>query len=114
MRAVMRSAVWRRALRSEARFTEIPFTFEKRVGVPRPVLIRGSIDLVFRETDGWVLVDYKTDRLRGREPGALALRYAPQVLLYAEAWEQTTGERPRETALYFVREDLYVPVPPEG
>ena len=27
--------------------------------------------------------------------------------LYAEAWEAATGEWPHETALYFIREDLY-------
>jgi len=110
VRDVMRSGLWQRALRSPERFVEIPFEIERAEGGGPPTLIRGSIDLVFRETGGWVLVDWKTDRLRGGDAQALAAYYAPQVRLYAEAWESATGERPRETALYFVREDLYLPV----
>ena len=110
VRSVMRSDLWQRALRSRERFTEIPFEIERSADGGLSTLIRGAIDLVFREGDGWVLVDYKTDRLRGGSAEALAARYAPQVRLYADAWEEATGERPGETALYFVREDLYVKV----
>jgi len=114
VRAVTGSELWKRALLSGRRFTEIPFEMEKADAGERPVLIRGAIDLAFWEEEGWVLVDYKTDRLRGRAPEDLVRRYAPQVRLYAEAWERGTGERPREIALYPVQEGLYLPVPAEG
>jgi ATP-dependent helicase/nuclease subunit A len=86
---------------SETRFVEVPLQALWEEGVVVPTLLRGAIDLVFREDDGWVLVDYKTDR-----PGAGGLEkkareHAVQVRLYAEAWEKCTGERVREAFLYF-------------
>ena len=110
VRAVTHSGLWQRAIRSRERYTEIPFEIERASGTSPPTLIRGSIDLVFREEDGWVLVDWKTDRVAGENVESLAAYYAPQVRLYAEAWTEATGERPKETALYFTRRDLYLPV----
>ena len=49
-------------------------------------LVRGSIDLLAELPDGRVLViDYKTDRLRGREPEAAASGYGVQRDIYALA-----------------------------
>ena len=112
VRAVMGSEIWKRARASDLRFTEVPF---QRLMAPQgdagpPTLVRGVIDLVFREADGWVLVDYKTDRLRGAGAEALVERYAPQVRLYAESWAACTGEQVKEAALYFLREDRLEPV----
>ena len=72
-------------------------------------MLRGAIDLIFKEEDGWVLVDYKTDSLVGKEPGDLVRKYAPQVRLYAAAWEECAGEAGKETALYFTQADLLLP-----
>lgn len=71
-----------------------------------PVVIQGQADLLFREAQGWVLVDYKTDHLPG--PGseglaALTARYGPQLRVYAEAWRRATGEPVAERWLYLVR-----------
>jgi len=110
VRAVKRSRLWQRALQSRERFVEVPFEIQRVEGGRPPTLIRGAIDLVFREDGGWVLVDWKTDRVPDGNAHALAAHYAPQVRLYAEAWKTATGQWPKETALYFVREDLYVPV----
>jgi len=66
--------------------------------------------LVFKEADGWVLVDYKTDSLPSGKPEALVDRYAPQVRLYAESWARITGEKVKEIGLYFSRADLFAPV----
>ncbi|MEW6440619.1 MAG: PD-(D/E)XK nuclease family protein, partial [bacterium] len=111
VRAVLSSPLWQRALRSRKRLTEVPFeVLAEGEGEPLPTLLRGAIDLVFLEEDGWVIVDYKTDLVRGRSPERLVREYAPQVRLYAEAWERSTGEPVREAALYFLREGLYLPV----
>ena len=51
-------------------------------------LVEGVVDLAFEETQGWTIVDYKTDReLRtiGEE------QYRRQVQLYASAIAQATG-----------------------
>ncbi|HEX2358811.1 MAG TPA: UvrD-helicase domain-containing protein [Solirubrobacterales bacterium] len=64
-------------------------------------LVRGSIDLVARRPDGSVcVVDYKTDRLDGREPASAATRYGVQRDLYALA--ASAGGIPVQTAYVFL------------
>ena len=111
VRSVMDSEIWKRARGSDRRFTEVPFQVPLEEGTPVPTVLRGSIDLVFEEEDGWVLVDYKTDTVAGTTPQRLLERYAPQLEVYADAWERCTGEKVKEKALYLVREDLLLPLP---
>jgi ATP-dependent helicase/nuclease subunit A len=60
---------------------EVPFVLSVR-----DTLVRGSIDLLVERPDGSVLVvDYKTDRLEGRQAGHAADRYRVQRDLYALA-----------------------------
>jgi hypothetical protein len=63
--------------------------------------IRGSIDLLAdRGDEGTLVVDYKTDRLGGREPEDLAGRYRVQRELYALA--AASRGTPVETAYVFL------------
>ena len=106
--SVMGSAIWKRALQGEQRLTEVPFQVLLEKGEPLPTLVRGSIDLVFKENGGWVLVDYKTDSPEGKGLGGLVEKYGPQVRLYARAWEVCTGESVNEMGIYFLRADSFV------
>ncbi|NPV59883.1 MAG: UvrD-helicase domain-containing protein [Actinobacteria bacterium] len=99
-RSVMASEIWRRAQAAEKRLTEVPFQIPWDEG-GRPAILRGVIDLAFREADGWVVVDYKTDLLREGELKRAAEKYAPQVLLYAEALMRACGEPVKETLIHF-------------
>ena len=108
VRGVMASDIWGRARASERFLTEVPFQVLAGEETSVPTVLRGAIDLVFKEDGGWVVVDYKTDAFRG-SPDALVEQYAPQVRLYATAWERCSGEPVRETALYFVKKNLLVP-----
>ena len=83
-------------------------------GVAIPTVVRGAIDLVFLEQDGWVIVDYKTDQLQGRTLAAMAAHYAPQVRLYAEAWRACTGQTVKELGLLFAQRSVYVTVAAHG
>src|SRR5262249_59685562 len=75
---------------------EVPFV----ISVAEP-LVRGSIDLLVEREDGSVLVvDYKTDRLRDREPAEIVSRYAVQRDLYALA--AAARGAPVETAYVFL------------
>ncbi len=66
-----------------------------------PTVLEGVIDLAFRESKGWVIVDYKTDVGADADFEARAEGYRRQVDLYARAWSRLTGERVIERALYY-------------
>jgi ATP-dependent helicase/nuclease subunit A len=66
-----------------------------------PVLLEGVIDLAFREPDGWVVADYKTDVGTDPEFAARQLSYRRQVELYAEAWAKLTGDPVKERVILF-------------
>ncbi len=63
-----------------------------------PVMVQGIADCVFREGDGLVLVDYKTDRVK--TPEELADRYCSQMGFYKQALEPLLGLPVREVLLY--------------
>lgn len=99
---VRASDLWRRAERADMRQPEVPFAVERPAENGSLLrLVEGVIDLAFREADGWVIVDYKTDV--GDDPDFPRRRraYRRQVDLYAECWEQVTGEPVKEKALLF-------------
>ena len=58
----------------------------------------GTVDLLFREPDGWVIVDYKTDRIK--ETGYYIEKYAVQLGLYQNAMELVLGEPVRQAYIY--------------
>jgi RecB family exonuclease len=71
-------------------------------------LIRGSIDLLVERGDGSALVlDYKTDRLEGREPAQAAEAYVVQRDLYALA---ASTRAPRIETAYVFLEQPHTPV----
>jgi ATP-dependent helicase/nuclease subunit A len=99
---VMAHEVWRRAHASGRMLAEVPFTIERDDG-STPVYVEGVIDLAFREPDGWVIVDYKTDR--GDDPTFAGRResYREQLRIYSDAWQRLSGETVKERLLWFVR-----------
>ncbi|MFH1150493.1 MAG: UvrD-helicase domain-containing protein [Actinomycetota bacterium] len=107
VRAVTGSALWERALASDLCLTEVPF--HMLLGdTDIPTTMNGAMDLAFREEGGWVIVDYKTDRIStSRSEQALADEYAPQLELYGRAWAGCTGETVKETGLFFVDNRKY-------
>ena len=64
--------------------------------------VEGVIDLAFREPDGWVLLDWKTDATGEDGVQTLVSRYRPQVDLYAECWARLTGAPVKERGLVFL------------
>ncbi len=103
--AVRRSPVWSRVLESEERYVEVPFAItvdsaEFGLDGPARTLLHGAIDLVFRESDEWFVVDYKSDSTAGRLE-SLVEYYKPQVEHYARFWQQLTTQR-TSAGLFFV------------
>jgi ATP-dependent exoDNAse (exonuclease V) beta subunit len=69
----------------------------------RGTVLRGSIDLlVEREGAPPLVVDYKTDRLRGEDPAARAAHYEIQRSIYAVAAVESLGADEVEVAYVFL------------
>ncbi len=103
---VMSSAVWKRASAGRPVLTEVPIR-ELRPQAGLPTLQNGVIDLAFREADGWVIVDYKTDRQPNSALAGLVDTYRPQVSNYMAIWRRLTGEPAKEMGIYFTHLDRY-------
>jgi hypothetical protein len=68
----------------------------------KDLFISGTIDLVFKEGSGWVIVDFKTDTVSGeKQLASLVSYYDPQLDAYRKAWESVVGEPVYEVGLYF-------------
>ena len=105
---VKSSDLWNRAMRSEQYYSEMSFqVLEQESEEPVPVLLRGVIDLVFKEKDGWVIVDYKTDAAAKTHPAKLIEKYRLQLEIYAREWSRITGQTMIEKGLYFTAIDEY-------
>jgi ATP-dependent helicase/nuclease subunit A len=114
VKKVMGSDLWIRAQQSESRLLEVPFQVLKEnvteTGDMLPTIFRGTIDLIFKESTGWILVDYKTDMVIEETAQRIVDKYTPQLQIYSEAWQECTGEPVVETGLYLVRLNKYVRV----
>lgn len=78
-----------------------------------PIILSGAIDLVFWEGDGWVIADYKTDEVdSGPKLQSFIDYYTPQVKIYSRFWEQITGQKVKESGLYFTNINKWVEVSP--
>lgn len=60
-------------------------------------MIQGIADCIFKEDDGWVLVDYKTDNFRDISEMD---KYGTQLAIYKAAFELILGERIKSSYIY--------------
>jgi ATP-dependent helicase/nuclease subunit A len=65
------------------------------------------IDLALHEAAGWVIVDYKTDRIAAGQAAMAVAHYRPQVETYARCWREMLGQPVHECGLYFTHIDKY-------
>jgi ATP-dependent helicase/nuclease subunit A len=112
---VRRSDLWKRVEAAQQVLVEIPISFRAtradvaaRVeaeddGDDAPLVLDGVIDLAFKEDDGWVLVDWKTDRSPTEET---VHRYERQLEVYQACWEALSGEPVQDRKLFFVRDRI--------
>lgn len=104
--AFWQSEMGRRILRADEVHRE--WNFNLLIRRDPPMLLQGVMDCAFREGDAWVILDYKTDQ--GKTAEELREEYRPQLLWYARAMEELTGQRVKETALYSLALNELVPV----
>lgn len=79
------------------------FGYDRYGDTKGKVLVHGIIDLYFEEGDYIVLVDYKTDRVNGKNtPEIICNRYKIQLEYYKTAIEKSCGKPVKEMYLYLV------------
>lgn len=91
-------------------YSELPFSFLLKGDDPllpkkekKDVYVSGVIDLIYKQKDGWTIVDFKTDHVKKEEDIAkLTRHYAPQLTFYKAAFERMTKETVEKMKLYFV------------
>jgi ATP-dependent helicase/nuclease subunit A len=88
--AVRASNLWVRASSAEERLVEVPFEICLEPDDPLlagreklPTLLRGVVDLAFRERGGWVIADWKTDADAVTRRDTLTEQHRGQIELYA-------------------------------
>lgn len=98
--------------KAEPAWRELPFTLAVPArGLADPegeiTLVQGMIDLAFRSRGEIVLLDYKSDRLRGsraERDAELLRRYRLQLACYAEAIRCIQGQKVGRILLWLIRE----------
>lgn len=104
--SVTASEIWARSKHATKLYTEVPFESTK-ISNGVPTITRGVIDLCFEETNGWVIVDYKTDDITPANLMEATNFYATQLRSYAEFWTTTTGTKVTESGIYFTKLSNY-------
>lgn len=102
--AVLGHDLWGRAARAKQRYHEFSFAVQKN-----HALVKGVIDFLFEEEDGWIIVDFKTDAYEPVHLNDFVAFYKPQVSAYAEEWERF-GYKVKEAGLWFLKGNRYVAI----
>ncbi len=102
--AFWKSETGKRILRSPEVHRE--WNFNLLVRREKPMIVQGVVDCAFREGDGWVILDYKTDRNRTEDE--LREEYRPQLTWYARAVRDLTGLPVLEASLYSLELDRVI------
>lgn len=101
------------SLLKEMRFTLCLPTSQLPRGVdsPHEVLVQGAIDACFLQKDGWVIVDYKTNKIGPDGANQLAKTYELQLQMYAKALQNLTKRPVANAYIVALQTGEVVPVP---
>lgn len=91
----MKHEIWQRMEKADEKYFEVPFS-----GIEKDAVVRGVIDMIFKEQDGWVIIDYKTDDFEKNSKREEA--YERQLGMYGKFWEEIAGEKVKERKLFLV------------
>ncbi len=100
------SAIGQRFKQADILLREVPFTLSRKDKDGDVQIIQGVIDCLFEENGQWVLLDYKTDKVRPPfdcEPALtkeMTNRYGIQLNIYKEAVESIKRIKVTEKVLY--------------
>jgi ATP-dependent helicase/nuclease subunit A len=118
--AFCQSSLFNRMCRADRVWREVPFTcgvtakeaYGALYGAEEDdtVIIQGVVDCLFAEQGSLVLIDYKTDVLKGRKPEEAAEHHRFQVEKYAESAQRILGIPVKEAYVYFFDGGALVPL----
>lgn len=105
----MKSEIANRIRNSEKVYKEKPIIYSvklneiyinENIDNDERVIMKGIIDIVFREGEDLVLLDYKTDYVTEDKIDEIKSKYEKQLKLYQMAIENITGRKIKEKYLY--------------
>ncbi|MGD9676981.1 MAG: UvrD-helicase domain-containing protein [Vulcanibacillus sp.] len=107
------SAIWVRIEKAEAKFAEVPFSIKVdnqhsifeliKLDGDIPIILTGTIDLLFKEDGEWVVVDYKTDHATTEDDyNKLREIYKTQTKIYSFVIEELLGEKVKSEEIVFL------------
>ncbi|MCG0277327.1 MAG: helicase-exonuclease AddAB subunit AddA [Thermanaeromonas sp.] len=115
------SQLGRRVLAAKIVEREVPFTLGLPAnklypelgeeGFEEKVVLQGIIDCLAYEDEGWLLIDYKAERLEGAPMEIAVTKYKKQLDFYALAVEAIYGQRVKDKYLYFFEGGIAVRCP---
>jgi len=97
VREAINSPLLQRVIKSSNYQKEVPFTYKDN-----GTIFEGVMDVVFKEGDGLVVLDFKTDLVKKDNLNSKAEYYKPQVKVYSDAIKTIFGQPPKEVILYFL------------
>ena len=113
-----KSNIGKRMLASKEVYRELPFS--RLIDASRffpnvddKIFIQGIVDVLFRDGEEFVLIDYKTDRIANGDNIAAELikeKYKLQIELYSEAIEAILHKSISEKYLYMLSSDVLIDV----
>jgi ATP-dependent exoDNAse (exonuclease V) beta subunit len=97
VKKAINSPLLQRIIKSSNYQKEVPFTYKNN-----GTIFEGVMDVVFREGDGLVVLDFKTDLVEKNNLNLKIEHYKPQVKVYADAIKTIFGQPPKEVILFFL------------
>ncbi len=102
---IIKSEFWKELLLVNEKYSEAPFSCKQD-----KIIIKGTIDLVYKKNNNWTIVDYKTDFVNKDNLDSFVKYYRPQILDYKKYWEELTCEKVGEAGLYFTNINKFVTI----
>jgi ATP-dependent helicase/nuclease subunit A len=97
VRQAIRSPILQRVMQSRNYYKEVPFTYKKN-----GILYEGVMDVVFREGEDLIVLDFKTDLVDQKNLNSKIKHYQPQIEIYSDAIQSLFGTPPKEVILFFL------------
>jgi len=97
VKEAIRSPILQRVIKSSSYHKEVPFTYKSN-----GTIFEGVMDVVFKEEDGLVVLDFKTDLVEKDNLNLKVEHYKPQARVYSDAIKNIFGKPPKEVILFFL------------